>query len=264
MTVLNREELASKILEMRPWHHDIELFDDFSTGLVFSETRKLPKEENDDVTLISPRKKFMRQVNALFPEGMANKSFLDCACNGGGYCFWAREKDVERAVGFDVREHWIEQAKFVQENRTAFPTDRIEFQVMDLYDVPKHDFGTFDMTYFSGLFYHLPDPVTGLKIAADLTTDVLVLNTALLLDPDNPRGMTLAMESRTKVMSGVHELAWFPNGKETLRDILLWLGFKDLKVGMFNESNARKRGRIEILAGREAGRLDNFVGESLI
>lgn len=263
MTAPNREELTKQIEEMRPWHHDIHLFDDFTTGKVFSETGKLTRPENDGVTLISPRERYLRQLDMIYPDGMSGKSFLDCACNGGGYCFWSRERDLERGVGFDVRDHWIRQAKFVQEHRTEFPTDRLDFQVMDLYDVPKHGFEKFDMTYFSGLFYHLPDPVTGLKIAADLTKDVIVLNTAMVINRENPRGMTMARESRTKVMSGVHELSWFPNGKETLRDMLLWLGFKEMKVTMFNEKNDLLRSRIEIIAAREKGRLENLKGELL-
>jgi SAM-dependent methyltransferase len=264
MTAELQAELTAQIEEMRPWHHDIELFDEFSTGKVFSPDGKLTGAENDGVSLISPRKAFLKRLGRLYPDGMAGKSFLDCACNGGGYCFWAREKGIQRAVGFDVREHWIAQAKFVQQYRTAHPTDRIKFHVMDLYDVPDLELPSFDMTFFSGLFYHLPDPVAGLKIAADLTTDVLVLNTAMMSDPDNPRGLTMAKESRTKVMSGVHELAWFPNGKETLRDILLWMEFKDLKVTMLNEPQGKLRGRIEVIAGREKGRLANVEGESLV
>jgi SAM-dependent methyltransferase len=257
------QQLTQQIEEMRPWHHDIHLFDEFTTGRVFSPDGKLERPKNDGVSLISPRERYLKQLDKIYPDGMSGKSFLDCACNGGGYCFWSRERDIARGVGFDVRDHWIRQAKFVKEHRTAFPTDRLEFHVMDLYDVPKHSFEPFDMTYFSGIFYHLPDPVTGLKIAADLTTDVLILNTAMMLDPNNPRGMTMARESRTKVMSGVHQLSWFPNGKETLRDIMLWLDFKDLKVTMFNERKDNFRSRIEIVAAREKGRLDNIEGESL-
>ena len=129
--------------------------------------------------------------------------------------------------------------------------------------MPSQNHEPFDMTYFSGIFYHLPDPITGLKIAADLTTDVLILNTAMMLDPNNPRGLTMARESRTKVMSGVHQLSWFPNGKESLRDILLWLGFKDLKVTMLNERKDNFRSRIEIVAARESGRLKDLNGEPL-
>ena len=248
---------------MGPWHHDIHLFDDFTTGRVFSRDGTLTRNDNEGVSLISPRSRYLSRLDTIFPEGMSGKSFLDCACNGGGYCFWTRERDLARGVGFDVREHWIRQAKFVQEHRNVFPTDRLEFHVLDLYDVPKRDFEPFDMTYFSGIFYHLPDPVTGLKIAADLTTDVLILNTAMMLDLNRPRGLTMARESREKVMSGVHELSWFPNGKETLRDILLWMGFKDQKVTMFNERKGNLRSRIEIVAAREKGRLSGLEGDSL-
>ena len=263
MTEDSLSELTQEIKSMRPWHHDIHLFGDFTTGRVFSPDGKLDRPDNDGVSLISPRIRYLQQLDQIYPEGMSGKSFLDCACNGGGYCFWSRERDLERGVGFDVREHWIQQARLVQKHRTVFPTDRLEFHVQDLYDVPNQNYEPFDMTYFSGIFYHLPDPITGLKIAADLTTDVLILNTAMMLDPNNPRGLTMARESRTKVMSGVHQLSWFTNGKESLRDILLWLGFKDLKVTMLNERKDNFRSRIEVVAARESGRLKDLNGEPL-
>lgn len=264
MTAEEHTELISQIEQMGPWHHDIELFDHFSTGKVFSPDGRLAGGDNHGVSLISPRSAFLNRLDTLYPAGMSGKRFLDCACNGGGYCFWARERDLDHGVGFDVREHWIDQARFVQKYRTIHPTDRLEFHVMDLYDLPDKNYEPFDMTFFSGIFYHLPDPVTGLKLAADLTNDILILNTAMQADPDNPRGLTMARESRTKVMSGVHELAWFPNGKETLRDILLWLGFQDLKMTMLNEPAGKLRGRIEVVAGRDKGRLANVRGESLV
>ena len=259
----DQQQLVEQIKAMAPWHHDIELFDDFSTGKVFSPDGKLKREDNQGVSLISPRRRFFGRMSQLFPDGLAGKSFLDCACNGGAYCFWARELDAERVIGFDVRDHWIDQAKFVQQHRTAGPVDRISFHVSDLYDLPKLNLEAVDLTYFSGIFYHLPDPVTGLKIAADLTQDLLILNTAMMPDPNNPRGMTMARESRTHVMSGVHQLSWFPNGPETLRDILLWMGFPEQKISMLNVKQDVPRSRIEIIAAREKGRLDDFDGERL-
>lgn len=265
---LDPQQLTEQIREMAPWHHDIVLFDDFSTGKVFSPDGRLTKDKNGEVSLISPKPKFFRQLKALYPDGMKGARFLDCACNGGGYCFLAREYGCDSATGFDVRKHWIDQARFVQKHRTAGPTDNIDFHVLDLYDVPKQDFPQADFTYFSGIFYHLPDPVTGLKIAADLTKDIILVNTAMILDPNNPRGMTMAKESRTKVMSGVHELSWFPNGQETLVDILRWMGFVDFKVTMFNKNKAierpglARRSRIEIVASRQKGRLENLEGET--
>jgi 2-polyprenyl-3-methyl-5-hydroxy-6-metoxy-1,4-benzoquinol methylase len=259
-----RETLVKQIEEMRPWHHDIQIREDLCSGEIFSPDKTLLPKENDGVSLISPRERYLEQLDALYPDTLKGKRFLDCACNAGGYCFWSRERDAEVAVGFDVREHWIRQAKFVQEHRVVEPVDRIEFHVMDLYDVPKHDFGKFDMTYFSGIFYHLPDPITGLKIAADMTSDIFVLNTAIKTDENNPTGLTMARESRTKVMSGVHEMSWFPNGPDCLHHLLRWLGFKEMKITLHINKRELLRQRIEMVAAREKGRLANVEGDYFV
>lgn len=133
---------------------------------------------------------------------------------------------------------------------------------MDLCDLPEQGLAPFDFTYFSGLFYHLPDPIAGLKAAADLTKDILVLNTAAVADTENPLGLTLALESQTKVMSGVHTLAWFPNGPEVLNEILTWLGFKEVKLTR-DVRNEHSRRRVELVAARTAHRLDGLEGELL-
>ena len=41
----NQEQLVEQIKAMAPWHHDIELFDGFSTGKVFSPDGKLKRDE---------------------------------------------------------------------------------------------------------------------------------------------------------------------------------------------------------------------------
>jgi len=258
---LDNNALIEKIRELGPWHHDIELNDEVHTGKVFSPTGKLPKQENDGVTLISPRTQFTNLVKGVYPDSMLEgKTFLDCACNGGGYCFLAREFGATNVVGFDVREHWIKQAKFAQQHRKTAPVDNIRFDVMDLYDAPKQDLPKFDFTYFSGIFYHLPDPITGLKIAADLTKEVLFISTAGTSVPDNPTGMSMSRESTTRVMSGVYEMSWFPNGPECIQALLNWLGFKEVKLIRLVE-NPNNRIRMSIVAAREEGRLEHAPGE---
>lgn len=102
-----------------------------------------------------------------------------------------------------------------------------------------------------------------------MTKDVILVNTSMVHDPQNPKGMALFRESTTKMMSGVHELSWWPTSKETLRDILGWMGFNEMKVTMFNEGKeveipgTPKASRIEIIAAREKGRLANLDGELL-
>ena len=260
---MDNEQLVEQIRAMRPWHHDIEINDGVSTGKVFSPDGKLLPADNDNVSLISPRGLFESRAEALYPHGLSGKRFLDCACNAGAYCFYARELGADFSFGFDVRKHWIDQAQFVQQNRQGFPTDQIEFREMDLYDLPTLNLEPFDYTYFSGIFYHLPDPITGLKIAADLTRDILLLNTAAVAQSDNPLGMTMVYESTELVMSGVHRLAWFPNGPEILVEILKWLGFQEMKLSK-DVINHKNRRRLEIVASRQKGRLDGVQGEFLV
>ena len=257
----DHQSLIKKIEALRPWHHDIQITSDLGTGQVFSPTRALLPKDNEGVSLISPRDRFLQTIDGLYPNTMQGKRFLDCACNAGGYCFWTRERDAELSVGFDVREHWINQARFVQQHRQVAPVDRVEFHVLDLYDLPKKDVGRFDMTYFSGIFYHLPDPITGLKLAADITDDIFVLNTAVKIDENNPTGLTMSHESRTLVMSGVHELAWFPNGPECMYELLRWLGFVEFKITLNISKRDMLRQRIEMIASREKGRLTGVKGE---
>ena len=54
----------------------------------------------------------------------------------------------------------------------------MRFEVADLLDLNSLD-RIVDITWFSGLFYHLADPLAGLKTAADQTEDLLFVITAV-------------------------------------------------------------------------------------
>ena len=259
----SREELVAEIKRLGPWHHDIQITEDLSTGEVYSPTRKLLPPENDGVSLISPRDGFFNNMKSLFPAGLAGKRFLDCACNSGAYCFFAREMGAEFSLGFDVRAHWVEQGQFIKANRNVAQVDCVEIREMDLYDLPKQNLEPFDITYFSGIFYHLPDPITGLKIASELTTDVLVLSTSMVPGDNNSLGLTMVWEGVKPVMSGIYELAWFPNNPETLQRILSWMGFNDVKMINDSVNPTSSRRRVKLIAARESGRLASLPGTSL-
>ncbi len=258
------ESLLEEIRRLGPWHHDIQLTADLSTGRAFSESGTAEREDNEGVSLLALRDEFLQQVDAIYPEGLKGKRFLDCACNAGGYCFWARERQVDLAYGFDIREHWIDQAEFVRKHRSVFPTDRIKFSVCDLYDLPNKQLPEFDLTLFKGIFYHLPEPISGLRIAANLTREVLVLNTQTFWGfPDG--FMRPGREDISKLMSGAYGLNWRPTGPNTLIPVLRWLGFKEAKL-LFHMQNAKRPnlGRMSIVASKVLGRLDPLNCERII
>ena len=57
-------------------------------------------------------------------------------------------------------------------------SDRMRFEAWNLYEVPEQGLQPFDVVLFNGIFYHLPDPFAGLKIAADLAGELLLVRPA--------------------------------------------------------------------------------------
>jgi SAM-dependent methyltransferase len=255
------EELRAEIIRLGPWHLDVEVAPGLTTRAfldappgTYQGTGHLDPSR---ITFIDPRRDVESLLPRIYPAGLEGRSFLDCACNCGGYSFLAREMGASACFGFDVREHWIAQARFLAEHRTG-PSDNVELEVLDLYDLPQRGVGPFDVTLFKGIFYHLPDPVTGLKAAADLTGELLIVDTSTR--PDMPEGtLTVGRESREGMMSGVYGLNWRPSGPSVMAHILRWMGFPDTRLAYNHEQTRRGGfGRMRLVAARRHGLLDAF------
>jgi tRNA (mo5U34)-methyltransferase len=247
---MNRDDMRAEIVRLGPWHQDIEVSPGIRTGQpvppgTYSAELGVP-------TVIRPERNLDSIVSQVYPGGLSGRSILDCACNAGGYLFAGARLGAGRSVGFDVRDHWIRQARFLAEH---LPSENIRFFTSDLMALPDLQLGRFDVTMFIGIFYHLPDPVTGLRIAADHTKELLVLNTTML----SGRGDALVInpESTTLLMSGVHNLAWIPSGERVLREILQWCGFPHTRVH-FKSAMDGKHQRIQILAARESETFSHY------
>ena len=252
------EDLRDEVIRLGPWHVDIEITPEVSTEAFLDAPPGTYDEDLGVVHFHRPHEGFLRRMRRIFPSGMAGKRLLDCACNCGYFLFWSKELGAGECVGFDAREHWIRQARFLAEHRTQ-PTDGMRFEVCDLYDLPGLDVGRFDVTLFNGIFYHLPNPVTGLKLAADLTDELLILNTATMAG--RPDGALVAgRESPTKLMSGLYGLNWFPTGPRVLTRVLQWLGFPEVRCSAWREPLNQREGlgRIELLAARREGFFDSW------
>lgn len=248
--LMTNDELGAEIRRLGPWHHDVEVRAGVRTG--DPAWRSEPDPAFGTPSLIDPFAKLQETIADLFPEGLQGRSFLDCACNAGGYLFAARQLGAGHCFGFDVREHWIRQAHFLAQH---LPADDIDAGVCALADVPGLGLKPYDVTLFSGILYHLPDPVAGLKIAADLTKELIIVNTATF--PAKQDGLMLNLESRTLLMSGVDGLAWYPTGETVVRQMLAWCGFPHARL-RFDRLTQDKRGRLELWAARDATVFDHY------
>jgi tRNA (mo5U34)-methyltransferase len=251
-----KADLREEIIRLGPWHHEVQVTPEISTRLWLDAPPGTYPDSWGKPRFRDPRPGFEPVIKKLYPDGLEGRSVLDCACNCGGYIFMLKELGAGECFGFDVREHWIKQANFLLEHRTG-PTDGIRFEVCDLYDLPEKDLPPFDITIFSGLFYHLPDPITGLKIAADMTRELIAVRTAIRSDlPDGM--MTLAEENPEKVMAGVYGLNWMPTGPDVLARILKWAGFAETRLIW----GGKGWGRMLMLGSRKAGFLKD-LGEPI-
>jgi tRNA (mo5U34)-methyltransferase len=253
-------ELKEEIIRLGPWHLDVQVTPEVSSSAFLEApdgTYESGPQRRSPISFISDRARWQGLVKQIYPEGFDGHSFLDCACNCGGYSFWTKELGAGRTFGFDVREHWIRQAIFLLENR-VWPSDGIRFEILDLYDLPNRELEPFDVTLFKGIFYHLPDPIAGLKLAADMTREVLILDTNARVDL--PDGMlVLQQEGTAPLMSGVYGLNWVPTGPDVMARILGWMGFGETRLVSWAATESRNGedfGRLRIIGAREPGRLD--------
>jgi tRNA (mo5U34)-methyltransferase len=258
-------DLREEVIRLGPWHFDIEITPDLSTRAFLDapagtyKPHLVQQARFQDASNVDPRGNFTRTMRRIFPEGLQGRSVLDCACNSGGLLFWAKELGAGRCFGFDVRERWIEQARFVARHRSG-PGADVQFEVGDLYDLPKLGLEPFDITLFNGLIYHLPEPVRGLKIAADLTKELLVVNTNTITG--FPDGVLVAdFEDASDVLFGVHGLRWIPTGPGSITPIMKWAGFETTRCNWWHRRPPQRRhgrSRTEVLAARDPQLFEHY------
>jgi tRNA (mo5U34)-methyltransferase len=245
--------LLEEAIRLGPWHIEVEITPELSTRATLEAPAGTYSEPTfDGMSFQSPKEGFMRKMKRIFPNGLEGRSVMDCACNCGAYLLWCKELGAGECYGFDAREHWIRQARFLAEHRVQ--TEGVRFEVHDLYDLDQVDPGHFDVTLFNGIFYHLPDPVAGLKLAADRTDELLIVNTATRLGmPDG--ALVAAKESPGRAMSGVHGLNWFPSGPRVMQRILDWMAFPEIICSRWRVPPQQhgRLGRLEMLAARTPG-----------
>lgn len=244
--------LKEQIVKLGPWHLEVEVTPGITTR-AWLEAGGDPDSERGSSHFQSGGPAFKQMLGDLYPGGLEGRSVLDCACNCGAYLLWAREEGAGRCFGFDVREHWIRQARFLRDNRPA--DGEVGLEVLDLYDLPGLGLEAFDVTLFNGIFYHLPEPVGGMRIAAELTRELLMVDTATRSEREDG-ALVAGFESREELMSGVHGLMWRPTGPMVMDRIFKFLGFEETHVLRWRKETNPGWGRLTMLAARTPGLLE--------
>ena len=225
------KETENKLKKLAPWHFKFEVGD----GIFTTDFNSSRMSTVDPFNL---RKLYKR----LYPKGMAGKSFLDIGCNGGGYCFLAHQEGARDIYGFEVRDHWIDQCKFLRDSIYKINPQELNFQIDDLMNINRE----FDFVMFKGVLYHLANPLSALEKVAEITQEYCLIDTAGSIDaPDDT--MQIYFE-KDGLMAGNESISWLPGSGKLIGKYLDYVGFKSWKILMEKPYPDRrtKRGKSEV------------------
>lgn len=115
---------------------------------------------------------------------LEGRSVLDIGAWNGFFSFEAKRAGAARVLATDsfVWTHPMYRGRETFElARRALGLD-IEALEVDAMDLDPERLGTFDVVLFLGVFYHLEDPILGLRRAASMAGELLIVETATALE----------------------------------------------------------------------------------
>jgi SAM-dependent methyltransferase len=241
-----------------PWHLNVRITDELSTA----DLHEAEPTEDRLATFYDPTVGFTQLLDRMWPAGLEGRTVLDCACNCGAYLFLCHDRGAGKCYGFDAREHWIRQAEWLRRNRDGDHSD-MQFEARDLYEIPSLDLGQFDIVLFRGIFYHLPDPIEGLRIVADATGEAMLLATATKGGwPDG--ALVAGDESKSMLLSGIHGPQWYPTGPRVMAQMFNWFGLPHVRCYLWwrPEQNAPGLEAVDMVAVRSESSLAAYDGDT--
>ncbi|HEY0746137.1 MAG TPA: class I SAM-dependent methyltransferase [Steroidobacteraceae bacterium] len=121
-----------------------------------------------------------RILDATFPGDKRHLRIADLGCLEGGYTVEFARLGLD-ALGIDVRELNIEACRYVQ-SKVNLPN--LKFARDDVWNIAAY--GSFDVVFCCGLFYHLDKPREFMKLLSQVTKRLLILQTHFSEAKDSP------------------------------------------------------------------------------
>jgi SAM-dependent methyltransferase len=121
-----------------------------------------------------------RIIDVTFPGDKTHLSLVDLGCLEGGYTVEFARLGLQ-SLGLDVRESNIEVCRYVQ-SKTALPN--LNFVRDDVWNIANY--GSFDVVFCCGLFYHLDRPRAFLDTLSGVSKRLLILQTHFSEAGDSP------------------------------------------------------------------------------
>jgi tRNA (mo5U34)-methyltransferase len=164
MVGVEKDELQAKADALR-WFHSIDL----GHGVV---TKGVDASQQE------------RLARLRLPASLSGRSVLDIGAWDGFFSFEAERRGAARVVASDsFAWHGVGwgtgNGKAGFELARAALDSRVEDVDVDVMDLSQERVGCFDVVFFLGVLYHLPNPLLALERVASVTRDLLVMETVV-------------------------------------------------------------------------------------
>ena len=113
------------------------------------------------------------------PAALDGKRVLDTGAWDGWFSFEAERRGAQ-VVAMDC----VEIPHFLEIHRKL--DSKVDYRILDFYELPSAQLGVFDYVLFLGILYHLKHPLLALEIICALTTDTAIVE-SFVIDGDTWR-----------------------------------------------------------------------------
>ncbi len=141
----------SRELAEKGWYHSFELPD----GTLIHGAMELEHQRG-------------RFARFPIPEDLGGKRVLDIGAWDGWFSFEAERRGAQ-VTAVDC----VEVANFLTIHRKL--ASKVDYRILDLYEMPQAELGRFDIVFFLGVLYHVKHPLLALEIVCALTSDVAIV-----------------------------------------------------------------------------------------
>lgn len=113
-------------------------------------------------------------LDDIFDGKWSSLSCCDIACNQGWFSSQMALRGAKSVLGIDARKEHIEMADKIKQ-LSGIPN--LSFVQQNLFDIIPEKTGTFELTLFLGILYHLDNPMGALRILRSITKKMCVIET---------------------------------------------------------------------------------------
>lgn len=166
----SKEDLIERINRLGPWVH---AYFELGTDLVIR-----PPDDGNLNRILYIRDIVFGYLKETYDTKAVRSSLLDVGCNSGFFSMEASKFGFGRVLGIDPRIRNIRKAEFAKGYLDEMR--KVQFKVADILETTSQELGTFEVSLFLGVMYHLYNPMRALENLYDLTNDIVIIQSVIL------------------------------------------------------------------------------------